>query len=191
MGLVGEELIRSDLDELVPLVAKASTAALPDWGGRGFPDALAGYLCNCCAQRRANGVEVVLLLAQRLLLPCLGDWPVGPDKRTALMEAARAGDVELTTRLLSNGAKRTLRDKSGRTAADYAKGNGGVLEMALQDEQSIATYVHRAIRDGDAGAVRGMLRAAPDIPAYAADDGWTALHWASFAGQHCIARDLL
>ena len=36
-----------------------------------------------------------------------------------------------------------------------------------------------------------MLRAAPDIPAYAAEDGWTALHWASFAGQHCIARDLL
>jgi ankyrin repeat protein len=40
---------------------------------------------------------------------------------TALHAAALDGDVQQIRRLLAHGAKRDIRDDSGRTAADYAR----------------------------------------------------------------------
>ena len=53
------------------------------------------------------------------------------ENQTPLMEAARAGKLEIARKLIDAGADRRLRDKRGRTAWVWAKHHGHGKEFDL------------------------------------------------------------
>ena len=65
--------------------------------------------------------------------PVLIQWIVHQQNygATALHHAACLGYLAIATRLLEGGADLTLRDKSGRTALDYARSYGYSEVVAL------------------------------------------------------------
>ena len=65
--------------------------------------------------------------------PVLIQWIVHQQDydQTALHYAALRGSLAIATRLLEGGADLTLRDKSGKTALDYARSRGHSEVVAL------------------------------------------------------------
>jgi len=110
-------------------------------------------------------------------------------RRTALMQAAALGRVDMTSVLVEYGAEVSLRDVDGMTALHYAAENGHASVVAFLLEQGAAadppsrtglTPLMLAARGGHTGIVRDLLAAGAD-PEAADYSGRTVLEWAAKA----------
>ena len=115
---------------------------------------------HCARTQRSATIDRTLAGAARLGLQIV-DRPAGPQRRTALMEAARARDLHAVAKLLAAGADRAVADRSAKTAADYAaRTNFSQGLLLLLPGEKLLALLHRAVRDGDELAV-GLALSGP------------------------------
>jgi ankyrin repeat protein len=130
--------------------------------------------------------------------------PDNPDGGTALMEAAKRGDLPLVKRLLDDGADVNAKVKSmvypcsnGWTALMYASNHSEVVELLLQKGADINarandgnTALKSAALEGNAEVVKLLLEKGADINS-TTQHGNTALRSAAFEGNVDVVKILL
>jgi len=112
--------------------------------------------------------------------------------------AAAAGSSEVAGFLLSNGAKVSLRDVHGTTAAHWAARSGTpallrVLQQAGADLEEMESHcgcrpLHLHASEGHMEAVRWLVEKAGADPAARDHHGRTPESWASAQGHHEVAE---
>src|SRR5579862_6201795 len=124
-----------------------------------------------------------------------------PDGTTALMWAARAGDLELVDLLLAAGANVKAANQDGASAFYEASenGNAAVIERLLKAGADVngtflftgETALMEAARAGSTDALKVLLDHGADVNATETLRGTTALMWAAVEGHADAMRFLL
>ncbi|CAL0299221.1 unnamed protein product [Lupinus luteus] len=106
---------------------------------------------------------------------------------TPLHIAASTGDDNMVKLLLQKGANKDVRNKQGKTAYDFAAENGHV---SLFDVLYLGDKLCTAARKGEVRTILKILESGAGINGRD-QNGWTALHRASFKGRIDVVRVLL
>ncbi|KAJ7976420.1 Ankyrin repeat containing protein [Quillaja saponaria] len=109
------------------------------------------------------------------------------DGDTPLHIAAGSGDEHMVKLLLQKGAKKDVRNRGGKTAYDVAAENG---QNRLFDALKLGDSLCLAARKGEVRNIQKLLENGAAINGRD-QNGWTALHRASFKGQIEAVRFLL
>ncbi|KAI4212329.1 MAG: hypothetical protein LQ351_004899 [Letrouitia transgressa] len=121
-------------------------------------------------------------------------------QRTFLHIASMEGHTDIVKLLLSELTTTELKEKSGKTALDWALENGhlsvvDVLWQAKKNDPSNyimrGNYLKRAARKGDVKMVAYWLKQGEEIDSHDSDDKRTALHFAAMRGRKDVALMLL
>ncbi|KAI4381607.1 hypothetical protein MLD38_007668 [Melastoma candidum] len=132
-------------------------------------------------ERRKDCVKILLNHGART---DLGD---GGERETPLHVAASFGDESIVKLLLQKGGNKDIRNRAGKTAYDMAAEHGHVR---LLDMLGLGEILLAAARKGDSKAVRRVLECGASINGRD-QNGWTALHRASFKGHVDVVRILI
>lgn len=113
----------------------------------------------------AEKPEMVHLLLDKGAKPDLK----APNEQTALMLAAKVGNVALIDMLLKAGAKPELKDQHGETALDIAKKQGNpdairLLETAMKDAAKRIAEEEAAAKAAEAAAAQAEPAAVAEAP---------------------------
>lgn len=111
----------------------------------------------------------------------------GSDGDTPLHIAAGLGDEQLVKLLLSKGANKDIRNRVGKTAYDVAAENGN---SKLFDALRLGDNLCAAARKGEVRTIHRLLETGANINGRD-QNGWTALHRASFKGKIDAVRTLI
>ncbi|XP_004489677.1 protein VAPYRIN [Cicer arietinum] len=106
---------------------------------------------------------------------------------TPLHIAAATGDENMVKLLLHKGATKYVRNKLGKTPFDVAAENG---HSRLFDALRLGDSLCTAARKGEARAIQKVLESGGVINGRD-QNGWTALHRASFKGRMDVVRLLV
>ncbi|KAK7267029.1 hypothetical protein RIF29_19693 [Crotalaria pallida] len=106
---------------------------------------------------------------------------------TPLHIAASTGDDNMVKLLLQKGANKDVRNRQGKTAYDVATENGHVR---LFDALCLGDKLCIAVRKGEVRTIQKLLEIGAAINGRD-QNGWTALHRASFKGRIDAVRVLL
>ncbi|MCI4407481.1 MAG: ankyrin repeat domain-containing protein [Thermofilum sp.] len=106
---------------------------------------------------------------------------------TPLHYAAYNGHTDFVKLLLENGADPSIKDNSGKTAADLARERGHI-EIANMIEN--VKELFEALKKGDTSKAEKLL-ANLRVPNARDRNGVSLLHWATFIGHAGIARSLI
>lgn len=109
------------------------------------------------------------------------------DGNTPLHIAAGNGDEHMVRLLLQKGAEKNIRNKYGKTAYDIAAENG---HNRLFDALRLGDNLCAAARMGDVKTIQKLLDHGANVNGRD-QNGWTALHRASFKGRIEAARALI
>ncbi|OIV90077.1 hypothetical protein TanjilG_01531 [Lupinus angustifolius] len=106
---------------------------------------------------------------------------------TPLHIAASTGDDNMVNLLLQKGANKDVRNRQGKTAYDFAAENG---HFSLFDALCLGDKLCIAARKGEVRTILKILESGAAINGRD-QNGWTALHRASFKGRIDSVRILL
>ncbi|KZV36437.1 ankyrin repeat and protein kinase domain-containing protein 1-like [Dorcoceras hygrometricum] len=113
--------------------------------------------------------------------------PNASDGETPLHIASTLGDEQMVKLLLHKGANKDIRNKQRKTAYDVAVDNG---HTNLFDALKLGDNLCSAVRKGELRMILRLLENGASI--HGRDqNGWTALHRASFKGRIDVTRVLI